>query len=269
MVDVRARRVVSRSMSDTPHVLHFRVSHYNEKVRWALDFKAWPHTRKAYVPGLHIVPMRLRTGQTQVPVMILGDETLIGSSHILAEIERRRPAPPLYPTDPEARARALAIEKYFDDEVAPDLRRLFWASYFDDRDALARMATDGASSITAALWKRLFPLVRGAFGRKLGLDAERIAAARSRLVGYFDRLEAELGERQYLVGDRFGVADLAAAAVMSGIVRPPQFSYPLPEPWPAPFVELRESFAHRAGFQWVLDIYARHRGSSSEIRSTG
>lgn len=167
-------------MTDTPHVLHFRVSHYNEKVRWALDFKEWPHTREAYVPGFHVVPMRLRTGQTQVPVMILGDETFIGSNHILAEIERRRPEPPLYPSDPAARERALAIAKYFDDEVAPDVRRLFWGAYFDDRDALERMATDGASSVVRAVWKKTFRIVRPLFVRKLGANPEQVAAARAR-----------------------------------------------------------------------------------------
>jgi hypothetical protein len=30
-------------------------------------------------------------------------------------------------------------------------------------------------------------------------------------------------------------------------------------------VQLRESVAGRAGFRWVLDIYARHRGTSSAI----
>jgi hypothetical protein len=67
------------------------------------------------------------------------------------------------------------------------------------------------------------------------------------------------------VGDRFGVADLAAAAVMTAIVRPPEFPYPLPEPWPSALVELRQGVAGRPGFRWVLDIYARHRGVSCEI----
>ena len=67
------------------------------------------------------------------------------------------------------------------------------------------------------------------------------------------------------MGDRFGIADLSAAAVMTAIIRPPEFPYPLPEPWPPELVELRKSVADRAGFRWVLDIYARHRSVSSEI----
>ncbi len=37
--------------SRPPHLLHFGISHYNEKVRWALDRKRVPHTREAFVPA--------------------------------------------------------------------------------------------------------------------------------------------------------------------------------------------------------------------------
>ena len=37
--------------SKPPRLWHFRVSRYNEKVRWALDHKHWPHLRQALIPG--------------------------------------------------------------------------------------------------------------------------------------------------------------------------------------------------------------------------
>ena len=63
----------------------------------------------------------------------------------------------------------------------------------------------------------------------------------------------------------FTVADLCAASIMTAIIRPPQFPYPLPQPWPDELHELRERHAQRPGFKWVLDIYARHRGTSAEV----
>lgn len=68
------------------------------------------------------------------------------------------------------------------------------------------------------------------FVSNMGLRSDQLDAARRRLHAYFDRLEAEIGPSGYLVGDRFGVADLSAAAVMTAIIRPPEFPYPLPEP---------------------------------------
>ena len=57
------------STAATPRLLHFRVSHYNEKVRWALDFKRWAHRRKALVPGFHVAGLQIKTGQRKVPVL--------------------------------------------------------------------------------------------------------------------------------------------------------------------------------------------------------
>jgi len=248
-----------------PHLLHFGISHFNEKVRWALDHKRVAHTREAFVSGFHVPKVRRVSGQNKLPVLILEGRVLTGSSHILAEIERLYPGPPLYPADPSDRARAAAIEAYFDEEVAPAVRRLFWSTYWDRPAECARMATDGFSAGTRLAWRALFPVMRPLFGPNIGMDTPRLDAARESLPSYFDRIESEIGPSGYLVGDRFGVADLAVAAVMTAIIRPPQFPYPLPEPWPPELVELRESVSDRPGFKWVLDIYARHRDASSEI----
>ncbi|HSD60683.1 MAG TPA: glutathione S-transferase N-terminal domain-containing protein, partial [Burkholderiales bacterium] len=164
-----------------PRLLHFRVSHYNEKVRWALDYKRWPHLRQALVPGFHVPRVRRLTGQTQLPVLEIEDRLLTGSSRILAEIERLRPDPPLYPADPGARARALAIEAWFDQEVAPDLRRLFWAAYLPRTADCARMATDGFSSATRIFWAALLPLLRPLLRSNMGINATQLSAARQRL----------------------------------------------------------------------------------------
>jgi glutathione S-transferase len=253
------------SISSPPRLIHFRVSHYNEKVRWALDYKRWPHLRRDLVPGWHALAARRLSGQTSLPILEIDGRVLVDSTAIIAEIERLRPEPPLYPADPTDRARALALEDYFDEEVAPDLRRLFWSCYLHRPADCARMATDGRGTFARLTWRALFPFARPLFRRQIGTDPGRVANARARLAGFFDRLESEVRPSGYLAGEAFSIADLAVAAVMTALIRPPQFSYPLPDPWPSELKDLRASVADRAGFQWVLDIYARHRGTSSEI----
>ncbi|MBI5512626.1 MAG: glutathione S-transferase family protein [Deltaproteobacteria bacterium] len=248
-----------------PNLLHFRVSHYNEKARWALDFKGIAHTREALLPGLHIPRVRWLTGQNKVPVLELGDRVVAGSDRILLALEELHPEPALVPAEPRLRERALALEHFFDTEVAPDVRRLFWWTYLPEPDRCAEMATMGFSPTLRWLWRRAFPVLKVPFARNMGLHAESARRARERLDGHFDRLEAELGPSGYLVGERFGAADLTAAAVMTAILRPPEFPYPLPEPWPEALVALRESVAGRAGARWVRDMYVRHRGRSSEV----
>ncbi len=54
---------------DTPVLWHLEISHYNEKVRWALDYKGIRHVRRAVTPGTQeLRARRLRAGRT-VPVL--------------------------------------------------------------------------------------------------------------------------------------------------------------------------------------------------------
>lgn len=253
--------------ADLPCLYHFRVSHYNEKVRWALDLKRWPHRRVALVPGFHVARAGWVSGQTALPILVLDGRVLVDSTRIIAELERLRPDPPLYPADPQARARALALEEHFDEEVAPDLRRLFWATWLDHPALCARMATDGCGAITRGVFRGLLPLLRPLFRRDMGMSRADLDGARARLGGHFDRLEAELGPSGFLVGEAFSVADLTAAAVMTALVRPPGFPYPLPEPWPPELLELRAGLSARPGWRWVEETYARHRPASAEVGS--
>ncbi len=249
----------------TPTLLHFRLSHYNEKARWALDYKRIPHHRKALVPGFHIPRVRSLSGQNKVPVLTLGEQVIAGSDVILSELERLMPTPALFPADPSQRKRALGLQKFFDEEVAPTLRRFFWFNYLQHPAECARMATSGFDTSTRVLWRTAFPILKPLFSRNMNLDAERAAQARAKIPTYFDRLESEIGPSGYLVGDNFSVADLAVASIMSGLVRPPEVPYTLPEPGLPTMVELREELHERAGFKWVLEMYKRHRGSSAQI----
>lgn len=50
---------------------------------------------------------------------------------------------------------------------------------------------------------------------------------RATVNGALERIEQERQGRAYLVGDAFTVADLTAAAMLSPLLQPPEFQYPL------------------------------------------
>ena len=102
-------------MADAAVVLHqFLRSHFNEKARWALDWKRVPHTRRSYLPGPHFPALRRLSGQSATPVLALDGEVVAGSAAIVDALERRFPERPLYPEDPAQRERALGIQRRFD-----------------------------------------------------------------------------------------------------------------------------------------------------------
>jgi glutathione S-transferase len=82
-----------------------------------------------------------------------------------------------------------------------------------------------------------------------------------------DRLEHEVQPSGFLVGDRFTVADLTAAALLSPLVRPPEFPYKTPAPVPEPLAKIRDSVSTHPAFRWTLETYAHHRGESAEVES--
>src|SRR5687767_10132356 len=107
----------------TPILWHLDISHFNEKARWALDYKNVPHVLNAITPGFQeFRARRMRAGRT-TPILEIDGQAIGDSTAIIAEIERRWPDPPLYPSDPDERRQALAIEDWFD-ELGHDLRRV-------------------------------------------------------------------------------------------------------------------------------------------------
>src|SRR3954465_12429814 len=98
-----------------PLLWHLPISHFSEKVRWALDWKRVPHRRRVMPPGLHpfagLVMTRGR-GFT-MPVLVADDRHIGDSTAIIEWLEERSRSRSLYPSDPAERARALDLEDWF------------------------------------------------------------------------------------------------------------------------------------------------------------
>src|SRR5688500_3505006 len=117
-----------------PLLWHLKASHYNEKARWALDHKRFPHRRRAVPPGFHPLIAKRLTGGETFPVLVLDGQAIGDSTGIIETLERHRPDPPLYPADPEERRRALELEDFFDEELGPYSRILAMHHSLPDAD---------------------------------------------------------------------------------------------------------------------------------------
>jgi glutathione S-transferase len=242
----------------TLELWHFKFSHYNEKVRWALDHKAIEHERHVLVPGFHVPTVLSMTGQPCTPVIAWDGEVVWDSTQIIAMLEARVPEPALYPEDPAERERALALEDWFDENVGADVRRLFYDAYMRDSGKCARMSTDGTSRGTQRWFRWLMPIMKWVFRFNMKIDRKRVATAKSSLESYFKKISDELQPSGYLVGDRFSVADLTAASLLGPLARPPE-SYQLPGELPEGWLDLCDAVSAYEGCAWVRQMYAEHR----------
>jgi glutathione S-transferase len=250
----------------TPVLWHLEISHYNEKARWALDYKGVAHVRRAVTPGLQaLTARRLRAGRT-VPVLVMNGRAIGDSTKIIEAIERRWPEPPLYPAHPEQCSRALDLEDYFDEQCGPHARRVLFNDNLAEPETFLAMFY-GADRPRIGLVETLTPLFCQVVKRRFRIRPETVEESREKVHAAFDKLEEDIGPSGYLVGESFTVADLTAASILGLIVVPHEFPYIKvhPDERTPQFRRFRDSLKDRPGFKWVEDMYARHRGTSSEV----
>jgi glutathione S-transferase len=119
----------------------------------------------------------------KIPAFRDGDKTLADSSVIIAYLERTHPGHPLYPSDAYDYARALWFEEYGDGGLAPIIGgKIFFPKVIAPRF----------------------------FKREPNLE-EIQAVVDKELPPMFDYLEGEIGNKEYLVGNQFSVADIGIA----------------------------------------------------------
>jgi glutathione S-transferase len=243
-----------------PVLWQYNFSNFNEKARWALDYKAVPHVRRSLLPGAPRAMAFSRRGT--LPVLDLDGERIMDSTAIIAALEERYPGAALYPSDPTQRAAALELEEFFDEHAGHELRR---AGFYDWRSHprfVSALLTTGQGAAARAFMRAALPGAMVYARRRYRIypaDAER---ARTVLREALDRILAERKASGYLVGESFSVADLTAAALLYPLAWPAevQYDYPAPPRWGdmAPLAE------HPA-VAWIRDMYARHRGLSADV----
>ncbi len=250
-------------MSDgLPTLWQIDVSHYSEKARWALAWKGVEHRRRSPVPGAHMaVALWLTHGaQYTFPVLSIDGRRIGDSTAIVAALEELYPEPPLYPADIAQRRSALELEEFFDEELGPYIRRLAWHEFGNDRESFIKLMEQTAPRPLAkfgrptAAYARTYTALR--FGASNAKEAER---SREKILAGLDRLEAELGDGEYLVGEQFSVADLTAASLFYPLALPEEGPLQADSPSARGFQEFRQPLEQRRGVKWVKEMFRRHR----------
>ncbi|HYC80569.1 MAG TPA: glutathione S-transferase family protein [Solirubrobacterales bacterium] len=255
---------MTASDASRPLLWQLALSHYSEKVRWALDHKRVDHRRRTAMPSAHI-PIALwltRGAGATFPLLALDGEVADDSTAAIAALERRFPERPLYPAEPAERRRALELEEFFDEGLGPAARLLPLHELRGDPELFGEFAALAAPAPLARAKPLLAAYARLYTGTRFRTtDPAAAARARGEVVGALDRIEAELaaGDGAHLVGTSFSVADLTAAAMFSLLVLPAGGPLPTDLPLPADLARFREEISARPGYRWVEETYGRSR----------
>jgi glutathione S-transferase len=168
-------------------------SHPVAAVQAMLERKELPYVRRDLPNQLHRRLLRLRgfRGHT-VPAARIGARRVEGSLAIARALDELKPRPPLFPADADLRAEVEEIERWADDELQHNARRLAYWAVQHDRASLATFATPSYLPFPRWLTKLLVPVLAPVIlhGMRVRDDEarDRVAA----LAGQLDRIDSAI-----------------------------------------------------------------------------
>jgi glutathione S-transferase len=209
-----------------------RVSHYNERARWALDRLGVRYVEEPYMPMLHVPAVvwatRGRGGKADrvstrmsTPVLVTGEgPPLCDSGEILRWADARfgTPETTLYPAP--HRDAIEAFEAAVHDDVGPHTRRLAYFVGLSRPEVLERLAERNVGRRQAWLFRRMYSVVMAGVSRGLKIDAAHAERSLEKLRVQVQALAPRMEGRRYLFGDRFTAADLSLACMFAPVLLP-------------------------------------------------
>ncbi len=197
------------------------ISHYCEKVRWALDHLGVAYVERPHMPPFHRSATK-KHGGGAVPVLATDIGPIQDSDTILRFLDQRFPDK-LYPPD---RANATELEALFNDVVGVQTRR--WGYSYILTPELARAPwTHGVP-----FWERwLFPLIFSKLESRVRTMMAITPTSASEAYGEIQKAFAEVEHtlsdgRKYLLGDQFSATDMTFAALAAPLLMPPNHHVP-------------------------------------------
>lgn len=236
----------------------FTCSHYCEKARWALDWKAVPYQTRNLVVGLHRRTVKKLAPKSSVPLLVDDSKAVQGSAAIISHLDEKYPENPLTPEEPEARRAALEWESYLDSHLGVPIRLYLYHHILPDRDVATQYLSNGMPWWTRPVYRLIFPKLRDAMTRMMKIEAKSAEQAERTLHHTMEKLNRALDGRGFLAGDRFSRADLTACALLSWARLSP---YRVPPVLDSFYREIEDQRC----FQWSLHIYRQYRQRASAV----
>lgn len=240
------------------------ISHFCEKVRWALDYKKLKYKTYNLLPGLHIPLIKHLVkwksnsdAATSVPVLKHRDHIIQGSNFIIDYLESQFPQNALMPKEIHLRKEIRDWETFADNKLGPHVRRCCYHFLLEEPEILIPMLTHKGPWYGRFLMKYMFPQLRIRMRNAMQIDQEGFDSSKAVLDEAVRKLTEHLSTRQYLVGERFTRADIAVVALLAPLFRPKGYGIPWPQQLPKELAQLEKEY--QPIMKWADSIYTKHR----------
>ncbi len=280
---------------DTPvRLITIPVSHYCEKIRWALTRLQIPFVEERHMPPFHRFATR-RLGQKlspkqateternmspinrfvsrivggqSVPVLVTQTDILRNSEEILRYIDAIAPEPQkLYPINPQHQMQVEELVTSFDSVLGPLVRQWTYSFLMEQPNLIKPLWCEGVPWFERQLFPIVFPWMRSNVRQMYDISDTSAIAAHAQICEIFEAVGKLLADgRSYLVGNRFSAADLTFATLAAAVVVPEGYGVKLPDLDRLPFkmTSSIQAFRETVAGKFVLRLYEEH---TSNVRS--
>ena len=235
----------------------FPISHYCEKIRWALDYKGLEHRTVNLLPGAHIKVVKSVAPKTEVPVLQHDGKAIQGSSEIITYMDEAFPHKLLTPSSPDQKKCALEWESFIDNDIGPHIRLYFYYHLLDRPDITIPFLTHGQPWHKKLIFRLFYPKVRNTMRTFMHINDRTADISLKKLNRAIDTLATHFETNEFLAGDQFSRADLAAASLLAPFRTPDKYGLNWPDKLPAGLQQTTDSLKEK--LEWVDVFYQNYR----------
>ena len=254
----RPEDAARKSLNVERVLLQFPISHYCEKARWVLDYKRLPYRIHNQLPGSHAFTNLRLTGRTTVPLLIEDGRGISGSHAIALHLEACNPERRLLPASEPARSQLEALAREFDKSVAPAVRAFAYGLIITNTSLFRRLFFQDYRGANKWIGSLIAWPVSRAIARMYELRSPKMRQHPDTIRRAADSVERQLGAAQYLLEDRFSLADITVASLLGPIVGPPESPWSYDVEFPE-FQAMRREFRARPIGDYISRLYRTHR----------
>jgi glutathione S-transferase len=235
----------------------FPISHFCEKVRWALEFKNIDYEIKSLIPGLHTLKTKKLAPETSVPILTHDDKAIQGSIEIISYLDNTFLAQNLTPKELKIKKGALKWEEYIDREIGNNVRLCCYHILLKYPDVVIPFFTQNGPWYGKLFLAVMFSKLKTKMMQHMKLNDISAKKAKQDLRIAIDKLYSHYQEHEFLVGNQFSRADLTAASLLAPLCMPDKYGLNWPDKLPEPMEELVAEFSGKT--KWALDFYEKYR----------
>jgi glutathione S-transferase len=244
-----------------PLLIAIALSHYCEKVRWAMDYLDIEYVEEDHAPPFHRQYTSRHQGTT-VPVLVTNEQALVDSCDIMHYLDTMAVDKQLYPQDPELRQQAETLEELFDQKLGVATRN--WGYYYAIQKPFKIAIAWGINAPWSEKIKCIIaiPRIPGLLRQKYNVTEASKEGALKDIKEVFNVVNQRLNlGQQYLLGNNLSSADIIFAALASPVIRPehhPVYNSQLSKLSTEMVEVINELRATPAG-ELVMRMYREHR----------